>query len=324
MQRIPSIRKKLTLLIAFMKIKGIYKSDDTKISFKKGSAFTETGSNLKRWRAGIHAPNQQSLANISRDLIQEHQIKDENNKLISYDFFDDNIPSMDIGIKLGLTRRYRQYFISQLYSTQLPRISPFLLSHTDAKNCLKKNGGLFKLYRIDENVQGYEKALVSAPIAVRFLMEKKKFGFGVRSKMVIPNTENRNGLDFEYDGFIAPTEKTWYWHFEIRNPKKVGIDIVSIATDSPAIAGDKRYFLGQMVSTDQVTGRPKNWSCVIVQDNDFKLEPQPVPNLNGLYSLSYKGSPCNDDHEKDFIRNNCKFDDLASCDDAWLIRKLLS
>lgn len=331
MVHITERQKKAALLWGKLKLTNAYKrdkSDSNTISFYGVQLGAKS---LDNWAKGTHY-QLDAVKDLSRGLVSHFNLRNEDDKRIRSNLFNDNISAKMFGNMIGMSVRESQFFIDQLYGPYIHASSLYTFNSSDARRHIQAHGGLYTIYRVDKNHDTTRTTITQIPLSIRSLvatrdgpatLKSKSVKFCIRCKLDILKPESDQAYAYEYDGYAAPcSDDIWNWHFE-RRREVDGLYITTSGIQQNAMGQD--YFEGDMISTARSKNKPAHWKIVIVKDSSYKITSRNARKAFGLYDLQEKGKleqqPA-PDIEKEFFNRTRKIIHYSEFQDIWVLKKL--
>jgi len=287
---------------------------------------------LKRWRTRI-TPQKDKLLEIDETVIRWFKadwegncnpISDPKNKLPLFKFAE----------KIGIDASKARYVIDRQYAHDLPTYSSLTSSTKLAHDFVEEFGGIYYLYRHDNNAQtalkNYSQGiLLRCTVSIRYPvpyapLDSSKSGVSrVRCKINIPSLNRELSEPFKYDGYVSKKGKKW-WHWLLQMRPDVSKidnqeDLVLMYTEKPRTDTTGHIVTcGVMVTQNQDKDMMPTISNVcIIKDMNYNLKRETVlssPGASSIRKLSksldtfYK---CYPEDEKKAMRDRIAIIDLS-------------
>lgn len=290
---------------------------------------------LKKWRTKI-TPHKEKLQEIDATVIRwfpgkwkdiTDPISDPEKKLPLFKFAE----------KIGIDASKARYLIDRQFAHDLPTFSSLTSSNTIACNFVREFGGIYYLYRHDNNMQTRTRkfsqgVLLKCTVSIRYPvpyspLDSERNGFSrVRCKVNIPSINRQLSEPFKYDGYVSKKGKKWlHWLLQMRPDRSTNNndnddDLVLMYTERPKPDTTGNIVAcGIMVTQNQDKDLMPTISTIcMIKEKNYKLNEEHV--LSGTASASikklsessgtyFKGSP---EDEKRIMRNKLAVIDLSA------------
>lgn len=260
----------------------------------------ETGTSLKplvsvrdirEWRAE-RKPQSTTIGQVDRavtavfpaDSPRQHAVSDPDRVVDVFEFAQ----------RIGISPARARYIIDYEYASKLPTYSAVTQGGGSAKELTLTHGGLYSLYRHDNNLatrkNGSPRGIITrSTLSIRYPVPYKphdadiKGDKRVRCKLNVPGYGNHGAAPFKYDGYVASNRGSWsQFLFQGRpgagrNPDSE--DLILMYTEPFGERSDPSIPLRGVALTQNQSDsmNPSISTVVLVREPGYRIEVVPVP-----------------------------------------------
>ena len=224
-----------------------------------------------------------------------------------YPVSSDKILLSEFSQGIGIDRARSRYIIDYIHASELPTFSSVTQKATTAHRFAERHGGLYFVYRHDENDAtrsnpSQRGAIVRSTLSIRYPVpykphaSERKGESRIRCKLTIPGYGRQwKGGHILYDGYVG-TKGPWHqFLLQARRDsavttKRPGDDLILMYTEAlgTETSGPTTFTHGVMLTQNQeVNMTPTVSSVVIERQPNFRVKRQEIKELEKLDAYEY-------------------------------------